>query len=403
MRTPLIAALTWLLAAPALAQQRSPAPPAEAEDESQEAQDDQDAADDAAADVVPDQGDRVRLRAPDGSSAPAEVHTVVRGDTLWDLSQHYLGSPWYWPKVWSYNPEIANPHWIYPGNRIRFMAAGEEVPARVEVAETEATAPDRVEGEGESGVRATGKIGYTPPTTQQRLLLQGFVTAHEVDEAGRIAGSFSEALMLSYPDNLYIRFRDRAKVRPGAEYVIFKTVKRVDHPLTGRTAGYLTHFLGKAKVVSIGKEIVTAQITATWDEINRGDLIGPANEDLRIQVAPRANQKAMNGVIVEMMVPYLTLAGEHQLVVVDRGSGDGVQIGNTFTVVRHQDLGGTLMDPKGGQDDRWPEESIAACMVVDLKEHVSTCLMTRSIREAVRGDRVVMKVEPEKRASLSVR
>jgi nucleoid-associated protein YgaU len=49
-------------------------------------------------------------------TAPGEVHTVVKGDTLWDLSQNYLGSPWYWPKVWSYNPEIANPHWIYPGN-----------------------------------------------------------------------------------------------------------------------------------------------------------------------------------------------------------------------------------------------------------------------------------------------
>src|SRR5262245_26354090 len=45
-------------------------------------------------------------------TAPGEEHTVVRGDTLWDLSQRYLGNPWYWPKVWSYNPQIDNPHWI---------------------------------------------------------------------------------------------------------------------------------------------------------------------------------------------------------------------------------------------------------------------------------------------------
>jgi hypothetical protein len=49
------------------------------------------------------------------------------------------------------------------------------------------------------------------------------------------------------------------------------------------------------------------------------------------------------------------------------------------------------MDPKGGQDKRWPEESIATCMVVDVKDRACTCLMTRSIREVVRGDRVVMK------------
>src|ERR1035437_9153443 len=55
------------------------------------------------------------------ASAPGTQHRVEKGDTLWDLSQKFLGSPWYWPKVWSYNPEIANPHWIYPGNEVRFF------------------------------------------------------------------------------------------------------------------------------------------------------------------------------------------------------------------------------------------------------------------------------------------
>src|SRR4051812_39898549 len=63
-----------------------------------------------------------------GGKSGNTTHTVEKGDTLWDLSQKILGSPWYWPKVWSYNPEIANPHWIYPGNQVRFMATAEEVP-----------------------------------------------------------------------------------------------------------------------------------------------------------------------------------------------------------------------------------------------------------------------------------
>ena len=89
------------------------------------------------------------VRTSPDASAPAEVHSVVKGDTLWDLSQRYLGSPWYWPKVWSYNPEIANPHWIYPGNRVRFFRSGEEVPAEVEVA-SEPTAAGSEPGEGVS-------------------------------------------------------------------------------------------------------------------------------------------------------------------------------------------------------------------------------------------------------------
>jgi hypothetical protein len=381
MRILLIATLA-LLAAQAQAQQRRAAPPPDVEDGVQ-SEDDDSSPEETGAEVAPDDGDHIRMQ-PSGAG---HVHTVVRGDTLWDLSQQYLGTPWYWPKVWSYNPEIANPHWIYPGNRVRFLPSGEEVPMQVETGETaEPTTPALTE---ETGVQATGKIGYTPTGTH-RLLLQGFITARELEQAGEIAGSFAETLMLSYPDTVYVRFRNRGAVRVGGEYVIFKTVKRVDHPSKGGTAGYLTHFLGKAKVIAIGPETVTAQITDTWDEIHRGDLIGPANEDLRLKVAQRPNGRTLDGVVLEMLVPYLTMVGEHQLVLVDRGSGDGIQVGNTFTVVRRQDLGGTLMDPKGGQDKRWPEESIATCMVVDVKDRACTCLMTRSIREVVRGDRVVM-------------
>lgn len=401
MRTRIIASLCLLLGAgQALAQE---------EDVGQEEEQEQPAGETEGSEVV-NQGDQVRMAPQAGGearpSAPGQVHTVVPGDTLWDLSQSYLGSPWYWPKVWSYNPEIANPHWIYPGNRIRFYPSGEEVPSQVEVSgapgqmpeEGELEAPTAFE-EDTGSVSAAGKIGYTPGR-QARLLLQGFVTARELEEAGAIAGSFAETDMLSYPDTVYIRFKNRGNAKLGESYVVFKTVKDVRHPINGAKVGFLTHFLGKVRVVRISDETVTAQITDTWDEIHRGDLIGPANEDLRLAVAPRPNDKELAGFIVELMVPYLTMAGEHQLVLLDRGSSDGVQVGNTFQVVRQQDMGGrNLMEPQKSQDKKWPAEKIAACMVVDVKDKASTCLMTRSIREVLRGDRVVMQAEVQPTAS----
>ncbi len=48
-----------------------------------------------------------------------EVYLVKRGDTLWDISDHYFENPWQWPKLWSYNPDIRNPNWIYPGDQLR--------------------------------------------------------------------------------------------------------------------------------------------------------------------------------------------------------------------------------------------------------------------------------------------
>ena len=354
--------------------------------------------------VSPPQGDRVRM--PDGNAtAPGQVHTVVKGDTLWDLSQSYLGSPWYWPKVWSYNPEIANPHWIYPGNKVRFFPSGEEVPARVEVVNapseipSDTIVPAYMESD-EGTVELAGQIGYQPRNAG-RIQLQGFVTTRELDEAGRIAGSFAESKMLSFPDTIYIQFKNRGDVQVGSEYVIFRTAEEIEHPVTGADVGFLTHFLGKARVIKMDGEFVTAQITDTWDAIERGDLIGPVNENLMVNLTPRPNDRQLTGHIVVPLVPAQTMVGEHQLVVVDKGSSDGVQVGNTFTVVRQQDFGGTLMSPKDGQESKWPTESIATCLVVDTKDKMSTCILTRSIREVVPGDRIVM--QPSAPVAMSVR
>ena len=58
-----------------------------------------------------------------GQRVVPEIYTVRRGDTLWDITGRYYGNPWYWPRVWSYNPEVTNPHWIYPLDRLRLRRA----------------------------------------------------------------------------------------------------------------------------------------------------------------------------------------------------------------------------------------------------------------------------------------
>lgn len=147
-------------------------------------------------------------------------HTVEKGDTLWDLSQRFLGSPWYWPKVWSYNPEIANPHWIHPGNLVRFYQGGEDVPTQVEVGQEVADVDEGGLVGDDDRVVIDGPIGYKPRPTQT-LALPGFVTPAEVEGAGRIVGSFAEVVMLSFPDVLYVRF-DKQRAKVGETYVVFR-------------------------------------------------------------------------------------------------------------------------------------------------------------------------------------
>jgi nucleoid-associated protein YgaU len=56
-----------------------------------------------------------------------EFHTVERGDTLWDITGSYFQNPWRWPRVWGLNPQITNPHWIFPGDQVRLLPPNEQI------------------------------------------------------------------------------------------------------------------------------------------------------------------------------------------------------------------------------------------------------------------------------------
>jgi len=322
------------------------------------------------------------------------VHTVEKGDTLWDLSSKYLGSPWYWPKVWSYNPQIANPHWIYPGNQVRFYPGnGEETPARAEQVtgdDDELQAGQAVEGDDDvQMVRLPVET-----KTKEIILKDGFATPKEIEAAGTLVASYAESEMLSPPDIVYLDFKDRSAVQVGASYLVYRTVGKVYHPRSGKFLGYQTQVLGTVKVNRTSDPKVRATLEKSFDEIGRGARIGPARERLFETVSPVANAVSLqNLMVVAQLETSLTMAGEQVRVLVDAGSTQGVQVGNVFTVIRQADpiLSDVGVDPSANQDLSLPVEEVGRCMAVDVREAVTTCLLLRSYREVVVGDRVELR------------
>ena len=338
----------------------------------------------------PEQG-QVQTAPPEGQS---QVHTVEKGDTLWDLSSKYLGSPWYWPKVWSYNPQIANPHWIYPGNQVRFYPGnGEETPARAEQVtgdDDELQAGQAVEGDDDvQMVRLPVET-----KTKEIILKDGFATPKEIEAAGTLVASYAESEMLSPPDIVYLDFKDRSAVQVGASYLVYRTVGKVYHPRSGKFLGYQTQVLGTVKVNRTSDPKVRATLEKSFDEIGRGARIGPARERLFETVSPVANAVSLqNLMVVAQLETSLTMAGEQVRVLVDAGSTQGVQVGNVFTVIRQADpiLSDVGVDPSANQDLSLPVEEVGRCMAVDVREAVTTCLLLRSYREVVVGDRVELR------------
>ncbi len=335
-----------------------------------------------------------KLKTSQGREQASETYTVRTGDTLWDLSQRFLGNPWYWPKVWSYNPEIENPHWIYPGNVIRFYPSSEQAPAQVEAADApqnelgEVSMGSLRSGEDDDVVAVTAgiKIGYVAPR-RSFLRQDGLITRRELDDAGVIEKAWAEKEMLSTYDKVYLRFKNKGAVRLGERYSIFRTGSEVKHPITGQKYGYLTRIVGTLRIEALGDGMVTGLIEQTFDDIARGDFVGPLGSFDK-QVIAKSATRSIQGVILASLVPNVPLIGEHHVVFIDRGSKDGVEEGNLFSVIRRGDpLDSTEGDPK-----RFPPEDVATIVVVDVKEAASAALVIRSVRELEVGERVVARV-----------
>jgi nucleoid-associated protein YgaU len=369
----------------------------------------------------PREGSASAADAGRGAVPPPDTYTIRPGDTLWDLSGRFLNNPWYWPKIWSYNPEVSNPHWIYPGNVLKFYPAADEAPARVEAApgppsevagepagaeeEELAEAPRELEdlskanlkekpsAEEREAVVVAGpyKIAYVPPKSKFARH-DTFVTPRELAESGTLSAAFEEKLMLSNEDRAYARFERAAGVKVGETYVVYRTERPIVHPITHELFGFQSVVLGTAKVVAVDDKAATVVLKQTNDPIERGALLGPWTERSYRAVARKPNRQPLAGRIIASQARGITQVGEHHVVFVDKGQADGVEEGNVFTVVRSGDLYGR--DPYVAPwDDRLPKEDVGRLLIVDVKERASAALVVRSLRELVIGDRVEMQAE----------
>ncbi len=372
--------------------------------------------DDAALGIEPLEPTAKAGQAGSGAVPPPDTYTVRSGDTLWDLSGRFLNNPWYWPKIWSYNPDISNPHWIYPGNVLKFYPAAEEAPTRVEpvpggpdlpVAQAEAEddaepvkeledltradmkAPAPVEDSDTVAVAGPYKIGQV--TSRGKFARRDtFVTPRELAESGSISAAFEEKLMLSSLDRAYATFDKPADVKVGETYVIYRTERPIYHPITKELFGYQSAVLGAAKVVATEDRAATLVIAQSLEPIERGAMLGPWTQKFFRPIDRKPNRQELVGRIIAAQVDVVTMLGENHIVFLDKGEKDGVEEGNVFTVFRSGDQYGT--DPRAPTwDSDLPAEPVGNLLVVDVKERASAALVMRSLKELLIGDRVEMR------------
>lgn len=328
-----------------------------------------------------DEGEPVSVHA----GPTPELHVVRRGDTLWDVSFYYFNDPWQWPKVWSYNPQITNPHWIYPGDLVRLLPRG-MFAAQPNVAEPEGTG---------TGTPTTGEerpIDRLPAPAQRTnvgIRQTAFVEKAELERSITVDGAVDEKELLATGDSIYLAYPENNPPKIGQRYSIYSPVSTVKHG--GKEHGAFVKLLGTVEVVSvIEKKKARGVIVEANQEIERGAKVGPLAKEFT-NAPPVPSKVDAQGQIVAMLTQD-QLIGQGEIVFIDLGKKSGLEVGNRMFVVRRGDALPPQADDNVGQDDRsYPARSLGQIVIVEVGDKISVGLVTLSVQEASVGDLVMMQ------------
>jgi hypothetical protein len=360
-----------------------------------------------------------RGRESDGTQG--RVHSVVPGDTLWDISDVYLGSAWVWPSVWKDNSEIANPHVIHPGDRIwiapgemrivtsleadALIAAEREVAKSIDVPASEAAwdslePAEMLESPASDDMLAdelpVAMDQFEVPTARDGLAsnyaassirvaereAMGFVSTDVVAAATSIVDSPSPRTLLVDGDMVYLGVAE-GDAQLGDEFTIFRDAEAVVDYKSERVLGYHVDILGWAIVREVHGETVTAEVRMSFSEMRRGDRVIP-RAPVSLKVPIKSTPEGEEGKIV-FMPNDRTRMGDGDYVYLNRGELHGFQVGSQVEVFYP---GRLLKDKVTRQRVMTPDLVVAKMILVEVKDDTAVAYVVTSDRELEIGDRV---------------
>ncbi len=328
-----------------------------------------------------------------GPSGAPEYYTVQTGDTLWDISSKFLGNPYYWPRLWSINEQITNPHWIYPGNRIRFTLGTLLEPPQVglegEAGRDGYTVAGLEYGDADAACGPDLRFNFTLPSDTYQSL--GFLANEDdLDVLGSVPRARTGSSLVGENDLVFLDMENPEAYECGDMLMIFRpTKKKVKHPdERGTKYGNLYQVVGEARVVHQSGKYVSAIVRTSYSEIARGDLVGPMLPTT-VELEVEKPEGDVEGTIVARLNGEAMLSRPGDTVFLDRGRADGLRVGSTLYVVEHRDM---LVNPNEDDLDL-PESVVGRVVVVRIDEYAATAVITDAAASIDVGSVITQRVE----------
>ena len=334
-------------------------------------------------------------------------YVVVRGDTLWGISERFTDSPWRWPEIWNFNREqIRNPHWIYPGDVIvldrvsgTLSIAGADGRPSGPVGAAGSEAGDRG-APSQRGLDAGGVVGTVklspriraessardaipsiPPSAIEPFLSRPLVIEPDgLDNAPTIIATEENRVIIEAGNRAYVRGMGDSKEE---NWFVYRRGKALVDPDTNVTLGYEAIYLGTARVTRSG-DPSTVQLTTVTQEVGTGDKLLPVGVPEVPKYAPHAPAVFMQGRVIGIYggLGKVGEAGPQSIITLNRGRADGVEVGHVFALYRPGPLIADASARTSGKPMTFklPDERYGLAFVFRIYDRVSYALVMRISR-----------------------
>lgn len=316
-------------------------------------------------------------------SGHPEEYTVRKGDTLWDISNTFLNSPWMWPEIWHVNPQIQNPHLIYPGDVIRLIYV--DGAPRLTLERTVKLAPG---GEGTKltpSVRVLPSEEAIPSIPLDRidsfLSRSRIVAPGELELSPYILAGAEKRLVVGAGDRAYAR----GKFEERSSYGVFRKGDVFKDPITKEILGVHALSIGMVGVRDIQDDIATVAVIRTSEEIRLGDRLMPS-EDRAVDSTfyPSAPEVDVEGLILAVE-GGVTQVGKMNVVILNRGEREGLAVGNIMAIYKQGEL---VVDRVTNKRVQLPDERAGLLMVFRTFEKMSFGLVLEADRALSTNDKI---------------
>ena len=295
---------------------------------------------------------------PLAAGAPDE-YVVQVGDTLWDIAGTFLKDPWYWPEIWYVNPEIENPHLIYPGDVLGLVYIdGQPRITNVRASTYRLSPQARV-------TPLTEAVTSIPYEDVAAFLSSGVILERsQADSLPYLLATRGDHMMASAGNQIYVR--GLSETAPGSRYSVVHVGEPLYDPDDDRLIGYQGINVGDG-TLRRGGDPATVALTDSSREAKPGDRLLPEAVDIPLNFFPRAPSNPIEGRIVSV-VGGVTQIGQYMVVVLNRGSNNGVSVGDVLTVWQ---TGQKIDDRFGGGNVKLPDEEAGTIMVFKTFDRIS--------------------------------